>query len=96
MSTRMHLALGLAALTVTVVLAASYLGLVPDGAQLQRQHRGALAENVAVTVSALLDETLQAIERGTLVRRPNLDSEKTYYSYPSSEMIRRYRLKRKT
>jgi len=57
MSTRMHLALGLAALTVTVVLVASYLGLVPDGAQLQRQHRGALAENVAVTVSALLDET---------------------------------------
>ena len=57
MSTRAHLALGLAALTVTVVLAASYIGLVPDGEQLTRQHRGALAETLAVTVSAQLDDT---------------------------------------
>ena len=55
-STRMHLALGLAALAVSAVLAASYLGLVPDAEQLERQHRHALAETLAVTVSALLDE----------------------------------------
>ncbi len=56
-STRAHLALGLAALAVTVMLAASFLGLVPDGEQLTRQHRSALAESTAVTVSALLDDT---------------------------------------
>ena len=56
-SSRMHLALGLAALTVGVMLGASYLGLVPDAEALTRQHRGALAETLAVTVSALIDES---------------------------------------
>jgi hypothetical protein len=57
MSARAHLALGLASLAVTVTLAASFLGLVPDGEQLTRQHRSVLAESTAVTVSALLDDT---------------------------------------
>ena len=48
------------------------------------------------TASVLLDEALQAIESGTVVRRPNLASEKTYYSYPSSDLIRAYRLRRRT
>jgi len=46
--------------------------------------------------SALLNETLQQLNDGSLVRRPNLESEKTYYSYPSREMIRRYRSRRRT
>jgi len=57
MSARAHLAMGLASLAVTVTLAASFLGLVPDGEQLTRQHRGVLAESTALTVSALLDDT---------------------------------------
>ncbi len=56
-STRMHLALGLAALTVSVLLGATYLGLIPDVEALQRQQRAALAETLAVTTSALLDES---------------------------------------
>ena len=45
--------------------------------------------------SVLLDEALQAIDSGTVVRRPNLASEKTYYSYPAPELIRAYRAKRR-
>ena len=55
-STRAHLALGLAGLTVGMLLSATYLGLIPDGEALTRQHRGALAESIALTASALLDE----------------------------------------
>ncbi len=57
LSTRMHLALGLAALTVSVVLAATYLGLVPDAETATRQHRAALSETIAITISGLLDES---------------------------------------
>src|SRR3954469_12773492 len=45
--------------------------------------------------SALLDEALQAIETGTLVRRPNRTAEKTYYSYPTRALIGEYRSKRR-
>ncbi|MDH3209579.1 MAG: ATP-binding protein [Burkholderiaceae bacterium] len=75
LSTRVHLALGLAALTVSVLLAATYVGLIPDAEALARQHRAATAETVAITVSGLLDEsqpqTLQ--ETLELVRRSNPD-----------------------
>ncbi|MBT9595088.1 MAG: response regulator [Vitreoscilla sp.] len=57
LSSRVHLALGLAALTVSMVLAATYLGVVPDAEALIRQHRAALAETVAITVSATFDES---------------------------------------
>ena len=77
-STRMHLALGLAALTVSVMLAATYLGLVPDAEALARQHRGALAETMAVTVSAMLDDTRPEALTATLdflrERNPGLRS----------------------
>ena len=56
LSTRAHLALGLAGLTVGMLLSATYLGLIPDGEALTRQHRGALSESIALTASALLDE----------------------------------------
>lgn len=48
------------------------------------------------TASALLDDALQAIEAGTVVRQPNLASEKTYYSYPDRALIRQYHAKRRT
>ena len=57
LSTRAHLALGLAAITVGVVFAAAYFGLVPDAEALTLRHRAALAETVAITVSGLIDET---------------------------------------
>lgn len=48
------------------------------------------------TASALLDEALQSIETGTLVRRENVAAEKSYYSYPTPELIRKYRARRGT
>ena len=56
LSTRMYLVLGLSALAVSVVLAATFLGLVPDAETQTRQHRTALAETIAITTSALLND----------------------------------------
>ncbi len=53
--TRIHLALGLSGLAVGLVFSAAYLGLVPDAENLVRQHRAALAETVALALSAQLD-----------------------------------------
>jgi methionyl-tRNA formyltransferase len=41
--------------------------------------------------SALLAEAIDACGRGSLVRRPNVEAEKTYYSYPTPERIKAYR-----
>ena len=41
--------------------------------------------------SELLAEAIGACARGALVRRPNPEAEKTYYSYPPPELIRAYR-----
>jgi PAS domain S-box-containing protein len=72
-STRIHLALGLAALTVGVLLAATYLGLVPDAENLTRQHRAVLSETIALTTTALLDDTQPEALQQTLefLRRRN-------------------------
>ena len=56
LSTRVHLALGLAALTVGVLLVAGYIKLIPDAEALIRQHRAALSETIAITASAVLNE----------------------------------------
>ena len=56
-SSRMHLALGLAAISMGVALSATYLGLVPDGEDLTRQHRASLSETIALALSGVLDET---------------------------------------
>ena len=66
LSTRTHLALGLASLTVGVLFGASWLGLVPDAESLARQHRGAMAETIAITSSGLLDEAQPETLRETL------------------------------
>jgi len=75
MSTRLHLALGLAAITVCAVLGASYIGLVPDSEALVRQHRSALAETIALATSMQLDETQPEALQQTLdfVRERNPD-----------------------
>ncbi len=74
--TRVHLALGLASIAVGILMGASYLGLVPDGHALVRQHRVALAETLALTASALLDEEQPEALRDTLAflreRNPDL------------------------
>ena len=75
-STRMHLALGLAAIAMGVVLGAAYLGLVPDGEAMTREHRAALSETIAVAASTLLDETQPQALQDTLAflrtRNPDL------------------------
>lgn len=43
------------------------------------------------TASELLAEAIDACARGSLVRRPNLEAEKTYYSYPPPALVREYR-----
>jgi methionyl-tRNA formyltransferase len=43
------------------------------------------------TASALLAEAIDACASGSLTRRPNCEAEKTYYSYPSRELIGAYR-----
>ena len=75
-SSRLHLAMGLAALAVGVVLGASYLQLIPDGEAMTRQHRGALAETIAISVSSQLNEAqpedLQATLQFLRARNPDL------------------------
>ena len=66
LSTRTHLTLGLAALTVGVLMVATYIGLVPDAEALTRQHRSALSETIALTASALLDESQPEVLQQTL------------------------------
>ena len=76
LSSRMHLALGLAGLVVGVALSATWLGLVPDAEAVARQHRSSVAETMAVTVSALLDESQPQALQDTLAfirsRNPDL------------------------
>ena len=74
-STRAHLALGLAGLAVGVVLIAAYIGLVPNGEALTLKHRGSLSETAALTVSTLLDHEDPEILQATLevVRKRNPD-----------------------
>ena len=78
LSTKVHLSLGLAALTVSVLLAAGYLGLIPDAESLTRQHRAAVAESIAITVSAMLDEARTSELTDTLEflrnRNPGMES----------------------
>ncbi len=66
LTTRVYLALGLASLSVTLLLVAAFLGLVPDGEALARQHRSELAQAVAVTASGLLDDSQPEALRGLL------------------------------
>ena len=78
LSSRVHLAFGLAALVVCMLLSATWLGLVPDVDALARAHRAALAETVALAASNVLDEDspepLQQTLAFVLERNPDLRS----------------------
>jgi len=65
-STRVLLAMGLSTLSVTLVLMASMLGLVPDTESADRRHRADLAETVALAASLALDEEQPALLQATL------------------------------
>ena len=56
LSTRFHLALGLSSLVLSILLVALYFGLVPDRDAAVRAGRLALAEAVAASSTALMDE----------------------------------------
>ncbi len=66
LSTRFYLAMGLSSLMVTLVLAAAYLGLVPDQEALKRDQRASLAENLAVVSALLLNEDDPSLLEQTL------------------------------
>ena len=56
LSSRFHLAMGLASLVVTLTLGATWLGLVPDRDAAVREGRVALSESMAVTASTLIED----------------------------------------
>ncbi|MBA4111259.1 MAG: hypothetical protein C0487_16895 [Leptothrix sp. (in: Bacteria)] len=76
LATRFYLAMGLSSLLVTIALAATYLGLIPDREALVRQHRAVLSETVATSVSVLLNEddtsTLEQALKMAIEREPSL------------------------
>ena len=65
LSSRFHLALGMSALVVTLLLAALFVGLVPDRDGAVRAGRTALAESVAALLRnpVLLDQQRAAALR---------------------------------
>jgi PAS domain S-box-containing protein len=76
--TRTYVALGLVAIVSSALLAASFLGLIPDRAGAQREGQVALAEAVAAGTSALLSgedpRRVDAVLRFVLKRNPDLES----------------------
>ena len=76
LATRFYLAMGLSSLLVTIALAATYLGLIPDREALVRQHRAVLSETLATSVSVLLNEddtsTLEQALEMAIEREPSL------------------------
>ncbi len=78
LSSRFHLALGLSSLVVTLLLAALFMGLVPDRDAAARATRTTLAETVAVGATALLDDEddarLEQVLAFVARRNPSLQS----------------------
>ncbi|RYX93324.1 MAG: PAS domain-containing sensor histidine kinase [Comamonadaceae bacterium] len=78
LSTRTYIALGLVSLVASALLAASFLGLVPDRLAVQRDGRIALAEGVAAGSTAILSggdpARLQAVLQFVLGRNEDLRS----------------------
>ncbi|MEO8410344.1 MAG: PAS domain-containing protein, partial [Propionivibrio sp.] len=56
----------MAAITISVLYAATWLGLVADGEALTRQYRAASAETLSITVSSLIDEAEPEVLEQTL------------------------------
>jgi PAS domain S-box-containing protein len=78
LSSRFHLALGMSALVVTLLLLALFAGLVPDRDGAVRAGRTALAESVAVSATVLLadedDSRLSQVLGFIVSRHPELVS----------------------
>ncbi|WP_374668499.1 ATP-binding protein [Ramlibacter sp.] len=78
LGTRTYIALGLTGLVASALLAASFLGLVPDRAQAVREGRLALAESVAASATALIASSeprrLEEVLRFVQQRNPQLRS----------------------
>jgi signal transduction histidine kinase/HPt (histidine-containing phosphotransfer) domain-containing protein/ActR/RegA family two-component response regulator len=75
-NTRVYIALGLASLMATVLLAASMLGLIPDRIGAMRDGRAALAETLAADATSLITQQeiarLEAILRFVVKRNPDM------------------------
>jgi signal transduction histidine kinase/ActR/RegA family two-component response regulator/HPt (histidine-containing phosphotransfer) domain-containing protein len=75
-NTRVYIALGLASLLATVLLAASMLGLIPDRTGAIRDGRAALAESLAADATSLITQQeiarLEAILRFVVKRNPDI------------------------
>ena len=78
LSSRFHLALGMSALVVTLLLLALFTGLVPDRDGAVRAGRTALAESVAISTTVLLadedDSRLSQVLGFIVSRHPDLVS----------------------
>jgi PAS domain S-box-containing protein len=78
LSSRFHLAVGLTSMVVTLLLLASFAGLVPDRDAAVRAGRATLAESIAVSSSVLLsdddDRRLEQVLRFVVKRNPDLQS----------------------
>jgi PAS domain S-box-containing protein len=76
LSSRFHLALGLSSLVVSVLLAAQFVGLIPDRDSVVRDARVTLAETVAASSMAMLGEEdrsrLQQVLDFVVQRNPSL------------------------
>jgi PAS domain S-box-containing protein len=77
-NTRTYISLGLASIVSTALLAASFLGLIPDREQAVRAGRLALAESVAASSAAFLSSSdpgrLEDVLRFIAKRNPDLHS----------------------
>ncbi|MEJ8838443.1 hybrid sensor histidine kinase/response regulator [Ramlibacter sp. AN1133] len=77
-NTRTYISLGLASIVSTALLAASFLGLIPDRQEAVRAGRLALAESVAASSAAFLGSSdpgrLEDVLRFILKRNPDLRS----------------------
>jgi PAS domain S-box-containing protein len=67
LSSRLHLSIGLALLLLSVLLAAQYLGLVPDREAALRDGRVALSESVAISATALIETEHADVLQETLI-----------------------------
>jgi PAS domain-containing protein len=76
LNTRVYIAVGLAALTASIMLMASMLGLIPDRASAVRDGRAALAETLAAETTSLIGARdfarVQAILRFVVKRNDDL------------------------
>ena len=76
LTARMRMTMGLVWLSVSIVLAANFIGIIPDCAKTVRQGRVSLCEAIAVYSSALVSRRdqsrLDAVLHKLVERNPNI------------------------